>query len=212
MLGPDDAAIFHVTHIDNLRSIIREGLYADRGIAERGGEPRSVGNREIRDARRRREVTVPPGGAVGDYVPFYFAPRSPMLFTLTRGGGPKHGFDGDCSDLVYLCTRLSVIRGLSLASVFTDRNAAKVTAEQTDDASRLGTLIDWELMNAALWFDTPDEPDRMERRMAECLVHRHVPWSAVTYVGVHDARRMSVVRGMLSTGHPKVGVQEDWYY
>jgi hypothetical protein len=49
---------------------------------------------------------------------------------------------------------------------------ARRSAEESD----LDALVDWELMRATYWADTDDDPDRKERRTAECLVHRAVPW------------------------------------
>jgi hypothetical protein len=35
--------------------------------------------------RATKLVARPPMGVIHDYVPFYFAPRSPMLFTIDKG-------------------------------------------------------------------------------------------------------------------------------
>lgn len=71
---------------------------------------------------------------------------------------------------------------LGLSLVFTDRNAVLGVAEFTADLNRLDGLIDWPLMNATIWRNTDDHPDRKERRMAECLVHQRVPWRGITQI------------------------------
>lgn len=38
-----------------------------------------------------------------------------------------------------------------------------------------------------MWKNTPGEPDRMERRMAEFLVHQSVPFGAILSIGVRTA-------------------------
>jgi len=42
----------------------------------------------VQGHRAVKAVPVPPGGTLHDYVPFYFAPRSPMLRTLEGGNVP----------------------------------------------------------------------------------------------------------------------------
>jgi O-acetyl-ADP-ribose deacetylase (regulator of RNase III) len=37
-------------------------------------------------------------------------------------------------------------------------------------------------MRERYWNNTPNDPDRKERRMAECLVHGHVPWATFTQI------------------------------
>jgi len=46
------------------------------------------------------QVPLAPYGCVADYVPFYFAPRSPMLYKLHKGGVPN--YTGGQDPLVYL--------------------------------------------------------------------------------------------------------------
>lgn len=72
---PMRVRIFHFTHIDNLASIIATGLGCDSHACPSV----DVGNHDIKQRRAERKVPVPPGGVVADYVPFYFAPRSPMI-------------------------------------------------------------------------------------------------------------------------------------
>ncbi|MEI6622203.1 MAG: DarT ssDNA thymidine ADP-ribosyltransferase family protein [Actinomycetes bacterium] len=78
--------VMHFTHVDHLRTIAARGLLADELAQAEGLLSVDVGNREIKSRRRRRQVRVQPGGVVADYVPFYFAPRSPGI-SGSMGGG-----------------------------------------------------------------------------------------------------------------------------
>ena len=83
----------------------------------------------IKERRRTRQVLDAPGGVVADYVPFYFAPRSPMLRSIL--GGQVRQYGKDQTDLIYLVTRLSAIVQHDLAWIATDRNAVLSTAKFT---------------------------------------------------------------------------------
>ena len=81
---PRQPNVYHITHVDNLPAIVDEGsLVCDREMIRRGGPAQAVGMSEIK--RRRVEqlaVDCHPGTMVGDYVPFYFCPRSVMLYVI----------------------------------------------------------------------------------------------------------------------------------
>ena len=110
-----------------------------------------------------------------------------------------------------------------VAFAISDRNAAKAYAAFSDDVSVLGdlaapvpqsTFIDWPLMKETMWKDTPDDPERMERRMAEFLVHGQVPLELLTGVAVRsDDRRAMVERMFVTSGCGlQVVVRPDWYF
>lgn len=77
--------IYHITHISNLPSIIQHGgLYCDNLIPQRNLHPQGIAHQHIKERRARRIVNVAAGGTLADYVPFYFAPRSPMLYAAPQ--------------------------------------------------------------------------------------------------------------------------------
>lgn len=213
MNRPRWTRLYHFTHIEHLATIVRDGLVADSS-AQAGSLRHEAGDRAIKDRRRRLRVPVSPGGVVADYVPFYFAPRSPMLYRIVKGGVPT--FDGDQSDLVYLCSTVETFDEQRIPVVVSDRNAAVrlATFSADPDEWRAPGYVDWDLMDEQWWSNTEEDPNRMERRMAECLVHGHVPWSAILAVGTIDEGHAERVREILGAAvdSPKTTVRPEWYY
>lgn len=139
-----------------------------------------------------------------------------MLYAIKCGNVRTYaqGQDG----LMYLCTTLQRVRELSLPWVATDRNATLKTAEFVAETGRLEGLVDWQLMGATMWRSTPDDPDRVERRMAELLVHRRLPWEAVQFIGTRTPGDLRAVQRLLATlggqGHhvPRSDVRGRWCF
>lgn len=204
--------LYHFTHISNIASVAEEGLFSDTQIEASRRAPKEVGNASVKQLRRRLEVPLAPGGCVADYVPFYFAARSPMLYIISRGDVPT--YSGGQDEIVYLVTCIEKVVEERLRFVFTDRNAALSLARYGDDLPVLDDHVDWDLMEGRMWNNTDEEPDRLERRMAEFLVHGHVPWSA--FIGVaarDDAKCQQVERALASVGAEiLVAPRPEWYF
>ena len=100
------ASIFHITHVDNLASIIEDGcLWSDRRLVSARGDRVVIGLNNIKK-RRLDELPVHchHGTRVGDYVPFYFCPRSPMLYLIHKQNAdltqvPQHRPKMDFSEI-----------------------------------------------------------------------------------------------------------------
>lgn len=202
----------HFTHVSHLAAIAQAGLLSDTAAQAAPSFVVEAGNVGIKEQRRRRVVPVPPGGVVADYAPFYFAPRSPMMSAIANGKVPNYA--GSCDELVYLVSSVERITELGLPAVFTDRNAVLRVAKFSTEPADLDTMIDWDLMKAAYWNNTDTEPDRRERRMAECLVHGRVPWSGFLGVSTKDEERARQARTALASVGAKasVGVRPAWYF
>ncbi|MYJ14840.1 MAG: DUF4433 domain-containing protein [Acidimicrobiia bacterium] len=212
MTKPRRVLLYHLTHVDNLPSIANDGLRSDGDVEDNDLLEVDIGNQDVKARRRRMAVPVGPGGVVADYVPFYFAPRSPMLFAIHRGGVAT--FSGGQRGLVYLVARVGAIVDRGLGFALTDRNAASALARFSDRIDDLEEFVDWPLMAAKMWNDTLEDPDRMSRRMAEFLVHERVPWD--TFIALvartdEEAENAAARLGNLR-GEIQIVVRPRWYY
>ena len=212
MTTPQRGLLFHLTHISNLPPIARDGLRCDTEVTDTERCFTEVGNQVIKSRRRVRRVPVPPGGVVADYVPFYFAARSPMLYAIHMGNVAT--YEGGQDEVVYLVTSIEAVVQHRLAAVFTDRNATLEVARYGTDPATIDSYVDWDLMEAQVWRNTPQEPDRTERRMAEFLAHRHVPWSTIIGVAARTEERchqVSVTRATVGAV-TIVKSRPEWYF
>ena len=69
--------LFRMTHIENLRIILKDGMYAPN--VRRYPEYINIGDESLIEQRGEFQVPIAPGGVLSDYVPFYFGGHSPML-------------------------------------------------------------------------------------------------------------------------------------
>jgi hypothetical protein len=203
--------LVHLTSVENLASIWGAGAILADSQLSTGQVTAELGSRDIKNQRRRRPVPCGAGGVVGDYVPFYFSARSPMLY-FAHTGNPLSPFAGPQADLVHLVSHSEVVSELGLRYVYSDRNAALALARFSDDLAEIDQLVDWKLQQQKFWNSTDAEPDRMERRMAEFLVHEACPISAILELGVLDDASLSKVSVTLDGSHPPIKVQPSWYY
>lgn len=215
-VDPRERWVLHFTHLDNLPSIVRAARLACDLEAGSGMTTCDVGDPAVKQLRRRRIVSAGPGGTVGDYVPFYFAPRSPMLYRIAcdhRDGVASRYADGD-RPLAYLATTVGRLVDAGLRWVATDGNAATATTRFVATLAELDQVVDWGLMTERYWHNTPGDPDRQRRRMAELLVHRSVPLTALALVAVYSHAEGERARAGLGA-HPlaeRILVRRDWYY
>lgn len=207
--------VWHFTAIEHLETLLKHGLLSDNAAQQAGVLTTEVGNLRIKEARRRQSVPHSPGGVVADYVPFYFAPRSPMMYSISCGNVPS--YRGGTEPLMYLLSTLERLYEVGPLPLLTDRNAslAYTRYRHFDPADLVADgFIDWSLMDTKYWANTPDEPDRRERRMAEALVHHRVPWEAITHIATRSQHVADEVLARLGAERPSVPVlvRPNWYF
>lgn len=203
-----DRAIYHITHANNLAGIVREGrLWADAQRIARGFVSTNIGYGHIKARRMRRPVSVSAGGALGDYVPFNFCPRSVMLYVVSQGH--EDYADGQ-RPIVHLVSSIQSIQGVGRPWFFTDRHADLGYARQFDSLDSFAE-VDWAAMPVRQW---GGDQELKEKRQAEFLVHEWCPWSAIEIIGVMDLDIATQVEAAMAGAvhRPRVEVHRDWYY
>lgn len=82
---PDNPLLYRIIHINNLEYALKHGLYTRCHV---NADPNyiNIGDSTLITQRQNHPVKIiPPGGTLGDYVPFYFGPLSPMLLNIKTG-------------------------------------------------------------------------------------------------------------------------------
>ncbi|MCZ8408144.1 DUF4433 domain-containing protein [Achromobacter dolens] len=221
---PIPTRIFHITAIANLASIFQKGGLTCKLALDSSQQPYSnIAYQSVQARRATREVVVGPGGVVHDYVPFYFAPRSPMLRTIE--GGNVQGCPWRQNDIVHLESTVQSVVNAELPFVFFDRNASLQYSRASANIADLETAVAWDLLQEApaldgfckYWNSISGHPrysERMEYRQAEFLVHRWFPLEHVTKIGVANAQAQASVQQLLQTYGIKmqVAVKPEWYF
>lgn len=212
---PDHPKIYHITHVDNISKIIREGvLWSDAERIRQSLDCEVVGMSEIKRRRLEEiEVDCNPRTMVGHYVPFYFCPRSVMLYILHKGNNPGLTYHGGQGPIVHLRADLRTVLAWAKNEgrrwAFSKGNAGAYYAEFFNEARRLSDLP-WEFIAQTDWRD----PDIKEAKQAEFLIEGSFPWELIEAIGVMDvAREQQVTNAVRKADHrPRVAVERSWYY
>lgn len=212
---PAEPKIYHITHVDNLTAIAREGmLLCDAAIAARGGPSVTIGMSEIKRRRIEEiEVLCHPGTMVGDYVPFYFCPRSVMLYLLYRANHEDLPYRGGQEPIVHLQADLHEVVAWAEENTqrwaFTLSNAGARYVETRNRLDQLGE-VNWEALSETNFRSS----DVKESKQAEFLMHGSFPWELVRRIGVYSAgiktRAEATLEG--TTHRPPVAILSHWYY
>ena len=200
--------------VANLEVILqRGGIHAPRATPADGLRYRVIHHQSIQTQRADKPVPCGPGGVIHDYVPFYFAARSPMLYAIYKGN--VQDYDKGQGAIIYLVSDAQTVAFSGAGFVFTDGHAIVAMSEFFDDLSRLDT-VDWSVMRGKMWNDTDRCPDRKRRRQAEFMIHRFCPWPLIRGIAVIDNRIKRQVEGVLDRfprlHRPIVRVKRGWYY
>ncbi len=212
---PANPKIYHITHLRNLPHIVEAGvLWLDAKRIAMGLACDVVGMSHIKQRRLSEiEVDCHKGTHVGEYVPFYFCPRSIMLYILHMGNHPDLNYTEGQGPIVHLQADLyGVIEWATKERrkwAFSDRNAGTYLAKFFGRTDHLPE-INWPAIASNDFRDMVAK----EGKQAEFLVYESFPWQLVDRVGACNDRAASEVRQAIGPSHkrPQVSVERGWYY
>ena len=209
---PATPKIYHIVNVDKLPSIISEGcLWCDSEGIQRVLPGTTIGMDKIKQ-RRLNELKLcsHPDLFVGDCVPFYFCPRSIMLY-LIHQRNPELSFKGGQGSIIHLESDLRYTVDWANDNdqrwAFTLSNAAAYAFEDRCDLAQLHE-IDWPAVQARNW--------RLCKhgKQAEFLLERSFPWELVSRIGVHSQSvYQEVAEALRAAKHrPQTELKPEWYY
>ena len=107
MPPPAEPKIYHIVHVDRLASVVTDGvLWCDLESQRRSSPGTTIGMISIKWRRLANPMKCRPGLNVGDCVPFYFCPRSVMLYVIHRANHPELAYRDGQGTIVHLAADL----------------------------------------------------------------------------------------------------------
>ncbi|SRR6266446_1795711 len=211
---PERPKIYHIVHVDRLASIAADGqLWCDAEIVRRQAVGTIIGMSEIKRRRLVLPVRCHPGDNDGDYVPFYFCPRSIMLYVIHRANLPDLAYRDGQRQIVHLEADLNAAVAWAEANhrrwAFTLSNAGAYYAEFRSRVDQLGE-VNWPTV-AANDFRSAEVK---EGKQAEFLIRHSFPWHLVERIGVISQPMGQQVANAFGTAvhRPVVEILPAWYY
>jgi len=117
-----------MTHVENIHHILENGITHQTSVNSNKAYV-SIGYHSL--ISKRESFVLPNGKRLGNYIPFYFGPRMPMLYVIMLGANSiKYNIKPVLSeDIVYCITSVEQILNHGLRFIFSDGHAV---SELTD--------------------------------------------------------------------------------
>lgn len=197
--------LHHITHVDNLESILKHGILSRRKTEQRPGGVAlqfvSVANMEIVERRSTRRI--PKGLLLNQYANLYFNARNAMLYLKLNDYDPSQRVPAD--EILILRVNPSV---LDLPGVvLTDINAAAGIEPRFFSITEGLARISKEEIFAIRWTSNSHK----QRMMAEVLVPHSIPIEYI--VGIYTSCKATKkrVRKTLTSEFAAIKVVVDRY-
>ena len=218
MSVPANPKIYHIVHVDRMPSIVADGyLWCDAIVARNSKPGTNIGMSNIKRRRRYKLLDSYAELCVGDCVPFYFCPRSVMLFPIFTRNNPDLTYKGGQEPIIHLEADLrDAVKWASQNEqrwVFTRTSAGSAYFEDYSELAKLNK-VDWDAVRATRWSGSGISKEVMDSKQAEFLVERCFPWELVSRIGVRTWHVRTQVQEALeeSTHRPHVEILPRWYY
>ncbi|MBR1835338.1 MAG: DUF4433 domain-containing protein [Bacteroidales bacterium] len=183
---------YRMTHIDNIKNIMQVGIVT---ASSPNANPDFVQIGDVTAIETRKKKRLKDGSDLGDYVPFYFGPRTPMLYVIQKGynGVQKR----KAEEIVYCVIDINDLVRDGVECVFTDGHALdNFTIEYPGTRlCEVNSLLDYNILYAKQWGDLDDV---RRRKQAELLLKKALPVQYLKYFLVYNdwARRKLLEDGV----------------
>jgi len=152
--------VYRMTHIDNITHVLQNGI-THRNSPNHNPNYIAVGDISLINTRDTKQVTVDNGNfldfeaptiSLGNFFPFYFGVKMPMLYVIQNGGNFVINSTPP-SEIVYMVCAVSRIIKKHENYYFSDGHATDnlTTFYDKTKIESLSEIIDWNAVKASYW-------------------------------------------------------------
>ncbi|SDX87309.1 DarT ssDNA thymidine ADP-ribosyltransferase family protein [Nitrosomonas sp. Nm33] len=178
---------YHFTSLENLESIIDNGIFSTNQKLARGITHVNVAEQGIQGRRALMQVPGTNGRCVHDYVPFYFAKKTPMQLAVL------HKKNVDQQFIIYLSVPILLLESRP-GAYFTNASANTEVPPNFFSGNQSHQLdqLDWRTIDSDRW--RYDNDDERHRKMVELLLPDHVPLGEINQIITWNRSISDIVR------------------
>jgi len=189
--------LYRMIHIENIPHVLQYGItHRNSPNANKNFVP--IGDNSLISRRNTRVVNN--GKLLGNYIPFYFGTRSPMLYVIQRG---YNGVNRTVPEnIVYCVTSVAEIINSQIDFLFTDGHAIDSfsTEYSKSQINNIESILDFNAINASVWIDENDL-DKKRRKEAEFLLSQDLPINHILgYICYNEGAKSKLI---------EYGIEED---
>ncbi|MBL7785687.1 MAG: DUF4433 domain-containing protein [Chitinophagales bacterium] len=180
----NEIKLHRLTHISNIRHIITYGITHKKSL-NRNPNYKAIGDSGLID--KRSAIIIPNNNTLlGDYIPFYFGTRMPMLYIIQKG------FNGlvliDPEELIYCITNVQQILDMEIPFLFTNAHASTKRCRfyGFDQVNQLEEIVDFVAVRNQTW-GKEENLDTKHKKEAEFLVYTDIPFNGITNFAVYNS-------------------------
>lgn len=167
--------LYRMTHIENVPHIVEHGI-THMSSTNANSCYKSIGDNSIISTRNNFEL--PNGKRLGNYIPFYFGTRMPMLYVI------QYGYNNvpftPANNIVYCISSVQQVIDHDLPFIFSNGHAIDGLSDffEQKNLHNIDTILDRNAIDAIYWRQEGDL-DLKRRKEAEFLVETDIPTSAI---------------------------------
>ncbi|MDO5617040.1 MAG: DUF4433 domain-containing protein [Cruoricaptor ignavus] len=195
-----------MTHIGNIANIRQYGI-THRNSVNKNPNYISIGDSSIISVRNQRLVG---DKKLGDYIPFYFGKRMPMLYVIQKG------FNGvsviEPQQIIYCVTSVGEIEKSQINFLFTNGQANSFISKiyRKEDIINIENLVDFKAIQDNFWNDEEDT-DKKRRKEAEFLLESDLPFARILgFVCYNDMAKQELLK--YDIDEKMIAVKPNYYF
>ena len=199
--------LYRMTHIANVPHILLHGI-THRSSANANPNFTPIGDPTL--ISTRDAFLLDNGRTLGEYIPFYFGPRMPMLYVIQKG------FNGvavtNAQDIVYCVTSVQKVMDTNQEFVYTNGHAVDSYSSQFEppDVSDIDNQVDFQAVNVRDW-KSPTDLDLKRRMQAEFLLLGDLPIASVLGFVVRNEAAKNQLMG-LGVTEQQIRIRSNAYF
>lgn len=189
-----DIFIYRMTHIENIKHILKYGI-TGRNSPIKNPNYKNIGDTSLIETRKSKEVKVglmvdylinPRTIILGDFIPFYFGKKMPMLFVSQKGGNFTEKVTIP-NNIIYLKCSLKKLISLKNEYYFSDGHPTDnfTTFYDSSKINELPNIIDWKSINKKYWGGN-ENSELKRKKQAEFLIKGDLPLDVISEYGCYD--------------------------